>query len=1117
MALPRNTGRPIGRNGLPRNPAEGFSELMGFSRSIFSGAQAVGEKVQAAGQYRKETQFGNLAGMMGSLDKMASQIGTASAKAIERALSQAKSSIAQGGGANIQGAQLASILSNLTSAIRNEVGNLRAQGNNVGANALTDAMGLFQRGAQGVMAKGDITGLKSIEKEMTQHAFKTEGVTNAERQMNAFTAAMGNVTDAIQDSNLKQELSDISSRMQNAAEAAQTVEQQFHAVSYATEEVKRLAERAGRGSGAGSADASQLKNLAGAMDKSSKNMEKDIKIRQKGIPFQQRMLKFLSGGIGGIKAAGGPWLAAASRIWDAGKQIHAFVEGQTKIQNQITKERAQFGRYLMGTTIAHGDLMGAVGTGRRAGVSDTEVVQMLGNMGKGLAAARWGEGGLIEKIGRWGGTVWNPEGTMMNAHQMYRQMSQIMNALPDKEEQLQFLYDQGLGPEKYMFIKNYERDAARNERSRRNARYRGTLEDAAIFDESGMSARIDAFAEIEKKRRNIRIQNAYEQQGIIAGVLQQWNPENWLFPEYSARQQGIKEAKSEIAMEKLTTALKKLTDEITSSGGGDGRGKGGGGAEVPQAFKSLTSNMSLADFEALSFHSGASEAERKNLRGKSDENALAESFAATGDWDKIRREFAAAGSAEHIERLRQKYGVLLSDDQATAGNFTKEGLEGARRAYLLAEASRLAGAEVDTTANLDEQYYRELASGSFKKGSHEDIQAQVRSLARSVNPSIGAQNVLDSFVKEAEAKAQANIGTSMFGVASYAQSAVYEQMKKSEQAEMERLRADPTKAFESLVTGSDEDDIKARARILRRKSYDETGERISWEEAQRQAKEQLLNERIAERMNLEQLEAARASQEQDKASIFDENGNVIEGKEKEAETWKTRQAILGRIEEAHKEKALAELAKRKEAAEKEGDKAALAQIEEEASRIKEEGILANEAAKANAQQEEDNRAVIEEAGEYKDLWGKEADVVEEPSEYDGTVRHDYVGGVPAEDYRNDMALGIASVKRAEALSKQMETNATKAEQATSAMETNATQTEAAAESGNALVQQPAEAKADEGTAEPQQNNVHVETTINVEVKGNGDPQQIAEAIEGGPIKTIIAAVLANTPTSDGNG
>lgn len=324
------------------------------------------------------------------------------------------------------------------------------------------------------------------------------------------------------------------------------------------------------------------------------------------------------GKVWGALGRGFGYAGHIKRMFDASNQMFQFVNQKVnafaRMQMAVSSERGGYGRQIRGAGINYGHMMTAIGAGRSAGMEDRQVINQMVSLQEDLAKARWGESSMINAAGRWGISTFDANGQVKEAHDLMIEFSRKLNSLGSKQEKLQFLSHIGRRPEEMEYVANYEQQAKRMEMLKRNPHMMGVLERADMLDETGMQAKIDAHTKIEQRRRELLNQNAIDQ-GVIPGLIRSLHPENWFFNDWTARQKGVENAKSEVAMKKLTDELKRVqavvkqnSKEIKENGAGaiplalsaetlQGMALTGGWAE--QDLKNRGANSSVYDLRAL--------------------------------------------------------------------------------------------------------------------------------------------------------------------------------------------------------------------------------------------------------------------------------------------------------------------------------------------------------------------------------------------------------------------------------------------------------------------------------------------------------------------------------------
>ena len=356
---------------------------------------------------------------------------------------------------------------------------------------------------------------------------------------------------------LKEELRKISNNLNSNLGAAKNDQERIGALTAAKNSVASLTATHAKDPAAQKV----LKVLQAVMDEkatSANTLVKDKNSQRVAMKMSNTM-QTLSKGLGRVASVLGVGVKAIETgigVWQTvNRTVNAFGRQQMAIQS----ERGGYGRMIRGAGVNPQHMMTAIAAGRTAGMDDATVISQTVSFAQRLAQARWGEGGLPEQLGRWGGTPYGAGGSPMNVDELYREISRIFRSLGSEVEKTQFLADMNIAPDQREMIENYEKIQARKKRSRGNKRLQGTLEEAEILDESGFSAKADAATKIELRRREILNQNAL-QQGPRAAFKRFLSPDNWLFSDWTARQRGAREAQSQIAMDKLTKAIIEQTE-----------------------------------------------------------------------------------------------------------------------------------------------------------------------------------------------------------------------------------------------------------------------------------------------------------------------------------------------------------------------------------------------------------------------------------------------------------------------------------------------------------------------------------------------------------------------------
>lgn len=388
-----------------------------------------------------------------------------------------------------------------------------------------------------------------------------------------------NTAKTLSDPTLRDSVTRVETEFKKIADSAATVQDKLNSLSKLEGVINAL-----KGSARG-ADKDKMEELsstvAGKIQESSKSLNETQNLRG-GAKWASR-LDTISRAVGSAVSI----VPQVRKIVDVANSsfqaINSRVNQFARMQMQISSERGHFGRQLRGAGINYGSMMTALASGRSAGMSDQSVVNQMVDLQTQLAQARWGEGGLIEKAGRWGISVYDGMGRTKSNDEMMLEYSRKLRTMNDPSEKLQFLTHMGFRPEQMEYVANYEANHQRSMFLKANPHMQGVLDRADILDQNGTQAKIDAATKTELRRREILNQNAIDQ-GIIPGLLRSLHPENWLFNDWTARQKGVEIANGQMVEQKMLTELQKIAT-ATEKGG-----KGGSGG--------LLEGMTVSDFFA---------------------------------------------------------------------------------------------------------------------------------------------------------------------------------------------------------------------------------------------------------------------------------------------------------------------------------------------------------------------------------------------------------------------------------------------------------------------------------------------------------------------------------------
>ena len=535
------------------NISSGFYNAGAYSRKF----QEIGRDIGAA--HQQNAAAANLRGyghftsaLMGARGQVGGMLGGSVNSAINAMLQKIKSL----GGIQIKSTDLAK-----------QIGALEKRIESIGRNAsgsdrafLEDLRKTLQ-GAKGQAEHGGWASMGSSSGGVSKAILGASSANEVKSGIESLVSGFRNAARWVDDPRFARAISSIRDEMERAADAAKDASGKLRAMGDAKKKLDALA-----GSASGT-DKSVIEDMAKQVVEASGTIKKNIggkEANAKGLALN-RNLGNLTAGIG----AATRYLVPLKRSLDIGNQIFQAVNSRfnqiARTQMGISAERGGFGRQIRGAGINFQDMMSAIGAGRKAGMEDRQVVSQMVSLQENLARARWGEGPLIENMGKWGLSPFDANGNMKSNHEVMIDYSRKLNSITDKMEKLQFLTMQGFRPEQMEYVANYEKEAKRMEYLKANPSAQGVLDKANILDESGMAAQIDAATKIELKRRQILNQNAWDE-GVMSGLIRTLHPENWFLNDWTARQQGIKSAQSEMAIKKLTAELERVRGTIKENG-----------------------------------------------------------------------------------------------------------------------------------------------------------------------------------------------------------------------------------------------------------------------------------------------------------------------------------------------------------------------------------------------------------------------------------------------------------------------------------------------------------------------------------------------------------------------
>lgn len=553
-----------------------------------------------------ETQTKNYARFLSGFEQMRGQVRGPQGAKVDAGIDALFKKIEAAGGSKIGNADLSKALGDF----QKDLGRISSTATGIQGDILRD---LFRevKDAKRNAREGGLDALGGNSKNFIKAAFGFKTDNAIEKANDKIAQEIDNVASGIADPALKQSLKDVRDEFNKAAKSAKNAAEKQQAMADVAAKLEGL------GAGATGTDKTAMDSLVKNTVKNTDELKKNLAVQAKDKKVQiglNHTLGNLSHSLGNSLK----YLHPLKRTFDLGnaifQQINSRVNSFARMQMMVASERGAYGRLMRGAGMNFSSMMSAIGTGRRAGMEDREVVDKMATMQEQLARARWGEGPIIENLGKWGLTPFDESGGMKDFRQVMIDISNKFNSLGDDMERLQFLSMQGFRPDQMEYVKNYARDARRWEELKAHPERMGVLERANILDESGFAAKVDAATKIELKRRQILNQNALEE-GAWASLKRSINPENWFLNDWTARRQGVQSAKSEMAMEALQKELERVRGTLR-----DNNGK-------LTDLKSGLIGLDLTQLEVLSLQGGAAQADIANRGAQSSIYALRRLYA----------------------------------------------------------------------------------------------------------------------------------------------------------------------------------------------------------------------------------------------------------------------------------------------------------------------------------------------------------------------------------------------------------------------------------------------------------------------------------------------------------
>ena len=556
--------------------------------------QREGPRVMAAGHaiggnihdIRYASAANNLRNMYSGIDLSAQGIGGSVGDTIRQSVEQFKSYMDSVGGAEATGGATAMGLNALLS-------DLNAQRNNV-----TDAAQLHtidvlsQKLAETIplaMSEGlGGRGVKGKALGMFGEGYDAETTQQMDDALKQMVQSIRESADRIKgDHTLEQALRMKADALESAGERAITAEGKAKAMSVASFQIDRL-----QGITTSQKNAEEVRITARATKEGFITASQHLERRSGFLGGRGQALLMRGAGatfakLGSVVAGLGQVGMILGSAYKGFKMFNDAANAHARRNMAADRERGQYGRMIRGTGMQTGEVLGAMRAGMTAGMDIKEVVGQMTSLQSELSHARFGEGQSITRLGKYGLSPFNVNGTTKSSNEVMIDMSRYLRSLKTDVERTQFLTDMNFKPEQMEYLLNYESEQKQFQARKRNPYMQTIFDRGAILDESGFHAKVDAASRRETKRIELENQEA-ELQGWWSGVMRQMNPENWFMKEYNIRQKGVQEAKSQMAMEKLTKGMERLAEiekERQKNGGGgggagSGSGAGGGGGGI---------------------------------------------------------------------------------------------------------------------------------------------------------------------------------------------------------------------------------------------------------------------------------------------------------------------------------------------------------------------------------------------------------------------------------------------------------------------------------------------------------------------------------------------------------
>lgn len=718
---------------------------------------ATGQIKSQYGAYKAIQEQRGYSTFISSLNASIGKLGGDIGRQFDSAITSALKDISSHGGRGIDATRLETIFSSLQTTL----GQVAASGSKMENSFISEFTKALESTRKGIQSGG--FGGATVGAQQAQRATSGLGMSGAvTKNIKDIGDALHLTAISIKDTELYKAVSSVRDEFNTVAKSAKSVSEVIKAEQTARKKLQGIQ------GGARGRDASLIEGVVSKLGLSAGELKKaDIASRFKGIGGAA-----LAKGLGIFTSLGAvarmihPVAMGISAVVQGASKVNSFFNNIARTQTKISTERGAAGRQIRGAGIVFPSIMTALGAGRLAGMEDSQVISQMVGLQTQLAHARWGEGALIDNLGKWGLSPFDANGNIKSSEQVMVDISNKLNSIVSPLEKLQFLSMQGFRPEQMEYVAHYAQESENWKRIKKNTSLQGVLENARIVDESGRAAKIAAATEIEYKRRDIKNQNAWDD-GILKGMWRSIHPDNWYFADTYARQRGIEKANSDESLKKLQDALASLTSELKRTN------KEIGTTSLTSAMMGLSND----DLRNLSLSGGWANASIRNLGDKSIASKLGRDLLRKGereaDLEKLPgygllmripgigpalakahprksgvlsmsnkdidegRKLAQGNNNTAWEAWKKKHRIEGISRKNVAEGFDASAAQGAKIAQIEAEASALAGGKPVYFDRANDHIFEVLTKNidtSTEEGQKAYREQLVKAVARTADP-----------------------------------------------------------------------------------------------------------------------------------------------------------------------------------------------------------------------------------------------------------------------------------------------------------------------------------------------------------------------------------------------